>query len=247
MKLNISIVGVLLAAYLLFILALFPANVAVGWLPKIDKVKLGEVSGSIWQSHISALEIEQLTVFNIQANLSPWSLMTMSPKIGVFFGDRLDGGPLGHIQAKVSNNSIHIADSIVDMSANQIAAMLPLPIPIEAFGNANVVIESLTIEDNQCKQAKGTIGWTRAAVTAMDQSIELGAFSATLQCQNGRLAVVIEPKNRLGLSYTALVSLNGKVSGKGYLEPGKDFPKELHQILPFIGNPDAQGRYQLNF
>ncbi|NMP30422.1 type II secretion system protein N [Thalassotalea sp. M1531] len=247
MKSKLALAGVLVFLYLFFVVALIPANVAVGWFSLPKALKLGEVKGSVWQSEVSSLSFNQFDVQNITASVNPWSLLLLSPSADITFGERLMSGPQGKAYVTLTANELMLSDTTINIAAGEIVPFIPLPIPVEAFGGVVLDIKQLSITSNECIHASGTIHWRRSAVMALEQNIEFGDLKASIRCQNKMLALEIDPKNRLGLTYTALLSLGGKVSGQGYLKPGSDFPTALKQALPFLGNADAQGRYPLKF
>ena len=119
-----------------------------------------------------------------------------------------------------------------------------------AKGNVELALTNAEIDltkNNQCIAATGTASWAKAGVVAFEQDVKLGKLNANIGCEKGALTVLISPKNDLGLTFTANLTLNGKASGNGFLKPGAKFPKELNNVLPFLGNKDRQGRYRLFF
>ena len=67
------IIGVLV--YLVFLLALFPASVAVRLAPLPANVGISGVSGSIWSGSIETLNLQQRQVEQVRSELSPWALV----------------------------------------------------------------------------------------------------------------------------------------------------------------------------
>ncbi|REL28458.1 type II secretion system protein N [Thalassotalea euphylliae] len=246
-KVKIAIAALVVAAYLVFVVALTPAAVVIGHNKLPKGLALGEVSDTIWSPKISAVRYQGVTVHQVDVAVSPWSLLTLSLGADVKFGSRLSDGPQGQGQVLLSSDALSVENLSVQMPASEIVPLLPLPIPLDAFGQAELILDELILVGDQCQHGQGQLTWQRAAVNALEQSIELGSFTAELSCQQGKLAVKVLPNNRLGLQYTALVGLNGQLSGQGYLTPGNNFPAQLREVLPFLGNPDAQGRYALKF
>lgn len=247
LKIKIAVAALLVAAYLVFVIALTPAALLVEHSKLPKGLAVGEVSETIWSPQISAVRYQGVTVHQISAEVSALSLLGLSLAADVKFGSNLSDGPEGQGHLALNQNELTISDFKVQMPAAEIAPLLPLPVELDAFGQAEATIETLTLAGNQCVTAKGKFTWQRAAVNAFEQSIELGNFKGEISCQQGKLAVKVLPDNRLGLQYTALVSLTGRISGQGYLTPGNNFPAKLRDTLPFIGKPDAQGRYELKY
>lgn len=245
MKTKLALVAGFILAYLTFVICQIPANIAVGWFPLPNNIAVGKVSGSIWQPEISAVDVEGVVINNIDAELSALSLLLLSPSIDANFGGPLLSGPKGHISGALSQQSQTLTDSKIEISANEIVPFLLLPIEVEAFGQVTLTVGKLALEQGKCISAQGTLQWQRAAVSALEQDIELGSFQGNIHCQGEKLAITLNDKNKLGLNYTATIDAQGRITGNGFILPGGDFPQQLKEALPFIGNPDARGRYLL--
>ncbi len=66
------ILGVVI--YLGFIIALFPASVAVKLAPLPNNISVSGVSGTIWSGKIETLSIQRRQLELVQWQLSPWGL-----------------------------------------------------------------------------------------------------------------------------------------------------------------------------
>ena len=251
MKNKVLFISLFLGCYLVFLLATLPAQLAMQFVSLPKHIALGQVKGSLWQSEISTIQYQDVAINNVSIDLSPITLLFLSPSADISFGGNLVSGPKGQLSVTYSFGEISVQDANIEMPANDVAPYLMLPIDIEAFGNLALNLDELVIDAMQCQQAKGVLNWRRAAATAMEQTIELGDFTANVKChpqgQDKAFALDINPNNNLGLSYLASVTGKGQLAGEGYLQPGDNFPESLKQALPFIGNPDSQGRYQLKF
>jgi len=122
-------------------------------------------------------------------------------------------------------------------------------LPLTAKGDVEVVLTEMVIDlanNNACLEAQGNIDWQRAGVIALEQNIKLNKLSAAIGCENKAIAVIVNPKNDLGLTFSAYIQGQGAISGQGYVLPGVKFPNELKQALPFLGRADSEGRYRIN-
>ncbi|MFD2165434.1 type II secretion system protein N [Thalassotalea euphylliae] len=247
MKLKILFAVAFIAAYLVFIVAKIPASIATAWFSAPKHMSIGNVYGTVWGANIDAIKYQNFLIHDVKSELSALSLLMIAPSTSLTFGDALLGGPQGHADITLSSSGISLENTQVTIAASEIVPYLPLPIPVEAFGQVTLELTELAIVDNQCQAAKGVLTWNRAAVTSLEQTVELGGFTADIRCQDSKLALAVSPDNKLGLEYVALIGIDGKTSGQGYLTPGADFPAQWRQGLSFIGNPDSQGRYALNF
>jgi general secretion pathway protein N len=254
MKNKLVMVVIFIITFIGFLIATLPTSFVLKQvtLPRsfTKSVYLSGVSGSIWHTNISQVVINGTPIDKVDARLHFWSLMTLTPKLSITFGDSFNAGPEGALDLVLSSDTAKISDVTVLISANEIAQQLPLPLPMTAQGEVELNISSAEIDlsrSNQCVSATGNGAWSTAGITALSRNVPLGKLSADISCDKGTLALVMSPKNDLGLTFTAYVKQGGKISGKGYLQPGATFPAALNDALPFLGTPDGQGRYRLVF
>lgn len=250
MKKTLAAIVIFLIAYLGFLIATLPAATVVNQIKLPKNVSLYAVSGNIWHSQVEQVVVNDVSLSNVNTHLSFWSLFTLSPKLDITFGDSFSSGPEGQLELELSQEKAIVNDLSLFVKANEIAQQLTLPLPISAQGNVEVMIENVEIllqENNKCSTATGMVTWQRAGVTALEENIKLGKFNANLECENGALALLLSPKNNLGLTFSAYVRNGKRISGNGYLKPGSKFPPALESALPFLGKKDNQGRYRLSF
>lgn len=250
MKKTLAAVSIFLMAYLGFLVATLPATTVVNQVKLPKGVSIYALSGNIWHSQIKQVVVNGVSINNVNINLSFWSLFTLSPKVDVTFGDSFSAGPEGQLELVLSQEKAIVNDLTLFIKANEIAQQLTLPLPLSAQGNIEVIVDNAEIlhqKNNQCAVAKGVITWQRAGVVALEENIKLGQLNANLACENGALALLLSPKNNLGLTFNAYVRNGKRVSGSGFLKPGSKFPQALQSVLPFLGKKDSQGRYRLSF
>ena len=252
MKKWFAITAIFLMTYVGFLVATLPANLVVNSIALPKGINLQGVSGTIWQAKIQQFSSAQINVQKIQAELSFWSLLTLKPSVALVFGDPLLPGPEG--KATISGNTEHVSLTDVDIlvTANSIAQQLTLAVPATAQGGVRLTLTELSMTNLSaknlvCQQATGHIHWSNAGVIALDNNIKLGEFNGKISCLKNELIAVLSPKNNLGLTATVYLKKTARVTGSGYLKPGKKFPQQLKSVLPFIGQADKDGRYSLAF
>jgi len=250
MKKKFSIGFIFLITYLGFLIATLPTSQLLNQFSLPKDVSVSGVSGSVWHTHIAQVIIGETRIQKVKAKLSFWSLFTLTPKLSITFGDSFIKGPEGELELVLSLEKAIINDLKLLVNANEIAQQLTLPLPISAQGNIELIIPSaeVALQDNiKCLALEGSVVWSKAGVIALEQNIKLGNLNADINCKNGALALIISPKNNLGLTFDAYVRNSGNISGNGYLKPGSKFPQALNGALPFLGKKDSQGRYRLSF
>ena len=234
MKNKVVMVVMFLIAYLGFLIATLPATVVLKHvsLPKSlnNSVKLAGVSGSVWHTRIEQVIYQGTRIEKVDTRLNAWSLLSLTPTLAITFGDAFSTGPEGQLDLALSSDTAAISNLSLLVNANDIAQQLPLPLPMTAKGSVALNIATGVFDlnkANQCITTQGKATWSKAGVIALEQDVKLGALNADIGCDKGELTLAISPNNDLGLTFTAYVHKGGKVSGKGYLKPGANFPAPL--------------------
>lgn len=251
MKKWFAFVAIFVSSYVVFLMSSLPLTFVVNQVKLPSSVKLGVVTGSVWDGKISQLTVNNNDIKKVETSLSFWSLFTLSPSVDINFGDAMIAGPEGELTLEVSSDELSISDAKVLISAADVAKVLPLPIPVAASGDMEINISQLTLVTGnklECLQGDAEAIWTRARVEALDKNVKLGKLSVDVNCKEGDIFAKVNPKNDLGLTFDALLTLpEKKTSGQGYLKPGAKFPSEVKPVLSFLGRADKEGRYTLKF
>jgi len=233
-----------------FLIATLPTTQLLNQFSLPNKVNILGVTGSVWNTNIAQVIIGETSIKKVNVKLSIWSLFTLTPKLFITFGDSFIAGPEGELELVLSAERVDINGLKLLVRANRVAQQITLPLPVSAQGDVELMIVNAAIDlknNNQCIAAEGEITWSKAGVIALEQNIKLGDFNANIDCENGVLALILSPKNNLGLTFNAYIRDGGNISGNGYLQPGRKFPQALNDALPFLGKKDSKGRYRLSF
>lgn len=233
--------------YLVFVIVSFPVGAILNWVTLPSNVELGTAKGTVWQSEISAIRIDDVTLSNVETRLSLVSLITLDPEVLVSFGSGNNNNPSGDGEISGLFSTLRLQNVSAQVSADTISQAINKPIPMTAHGMVDLNISEFVVGKALCQTLTGSISWPNASVTALEESVELGSLDASLTCEQGDVVATINDENSLGLSFTASVGNNFHVSGDGYLTPTNDMPPAIRQVLPFLGQPDNQGRYRLRF
>lgn len=245
MKKIIGCVVSFFAVYIVFLVATAPASLLNKWGNIPDEIIVDGISGTVWSSKIKRVDVQGISINDIDTRLSALSLLTLSPSINTTFGGALAEGPNGKATIDVSGEHFLLTDASIELPASIIAPYIQAPIPIDAFGLVQVSVAELDYQSGQCSVADGEVTWQRAAVSALDQEVNLGSLTGVLSCEDQLITLTILPKNNLGLSFKAQLTKRGLLKGKGFVKPGAKFPTQLKEALMFLGKPDNQGRYQV--
>lgn len=233
--------------YLFFMVTLIPAQWAINQSSLPKNIILQGVEGSVWKANIQHIVIDGYIINQVNTEINLLALLMFNPTVDATFGGALVNGPEGKATISHLLGDIELNDVEISLLANDIAQQLPLPIPLTAQKLVHVNVDEFVVGQPLCKNLRGDIQWNKASVKALDQKVNLGTLSGKLACDEGRVKFTFDPKNNLGLTFSAYVHSPERVSGSGYLKPGKNFPSVLKDALPFIGSADNLGRYKLNF
>jgi len=248
---NKFVIGVVVViAYLGFLIATIPTTFVLGQVELPKNIALVGVKGTVWHTQIKQVTYDKISLAKVDASLSFWSLFTLTPKLNVSFGDPFISGPEGSLVLAASSQQAEVTDLTVLIKANEIAQQLTLPLPISAQGDVKISIERAVVnlqDKDACLAGDGDITWLKAGVIALEQNIKLGKLNADISCEKGDFTLALSPKNNFGLTFKAYVHPGGRISGKGFLQPGTKFPQQLNSVFPFLGKKDNKGRYRLAF
>jgi general secretion pathway protein N len=246
MKKWFAIGAIFISVYLAFVIIAVPASFVVSYLKLPNNIVLNGVKGTIWRMTVDEVVHPKVTLDNIDASLNVLSFLSLDPSIDLEFGSDFSRGPRGKLSVAGLLANMTISDAAVVISADTIAQQLTLPVPLVASGDVNIFIETFIVGEPVCTNIQGKITWKKPSLSAFNETVQLGNLAAELSCKQGALAITIDDKNDLGLSFVTYVRPK-KVSGNGHLTPAKNFPDNLKAVLPFLGKPNKQGSYRLFF
>ena len=86
MKKHVAIVAIFLVLYGVFVIALMPANWLVGQIKLPSNVAVAGVEGSIWQTNISQVKVDDIVINNVESSLSLRDIVRRYTDVGIFYG-----------------------------------------------------------------------------------------------------------------------------------------------------------------
>lgn len=239
-----------IAAYLLFLIASMPAAQALRFATLPASVKIGAVSGTIWNGKAQFVQAKGIPVENVSWQLSPWRLLIGSLHADIDAGNARDAEQVsvnGPVSLSVFNPSrIAASDLTLFLPSDLVIANLPLPVPVNAQGRFKLDIQTLDF-DKACRAIEGKGQWLNAGIEGLGQPLSLGTFNADIGCEDGVTLLEVKEPNLFGLSAVARIPENMKVSVLGRFKPDDSLPKAVKDAAGFFGQADAQGYYPIDF
>lgn len=259
----------ILAGLVLFVVALIAQAPAalVPWLihkaggQAAQQLQLSQVQGTLWQgqTHVQAQLPTggQLQLHQLQWRLSPWRLVigqvALEVDIPALAGNELHGQlalQLGQQQVALQT---HLQGAI-----QPLITQLKLPVPITLAGHLELHIDDYALgafDGSQwCERLRGTAITRGTEMRINHEWHALGDFQTELSCttdgNSNAVAFAITQGNALGLTAQAQVSGHWgapQLAVTGSIVPNTSTPAPIRELLVFLGQPDAQGRYRFSW
>jgi len=232
------------AAYLLFILVLLPADRVYSLLQQrgIRVPTLYQVSGSIWHGHIDRARIAGLDVNNIEWCLHPWALLIGRLEAGVSLANST--APLAVVAGRNLDGSYYIHSGDEALSIPVLESLITAR-PSGITGAVSLDLQDIRVQAGKLQAITGSLQWQQAGLGA-PLDIEIGNFELSVNTKDGVIhgtlkdtggplqaqgQIVLQADNRYRLTMT-LVSRDRSRN-------------DLKQALRLLGTPSPDGRVSL--
>ena len=231
-----------IAAFLAFALFTLPANVVLSRLESLG-VRTGGVEGTLWKGRAQILQIANANVGAVEWDLHVLPLFTARLVADVRM-KRSDG----FAETKVALSPAAL--SFEDLTASLPLSALPaMALPRGWNGTANLKFASLRLENGWPVDAEGTLD-VLDLTGPPGRPANLGGYRVVFPESANAAGVLTGTLNDLG----GALQLDGKVelkSDRSYLLDGliatrPGAPREIGDVLQFLGPPDAEGRRQFS-
>lgn len=233
--------------YLVFMVALLPARVVVGFAPLPQGVSIAGVSGSLWHGAADTVTVDGRQFDQLQWQLSPWQLLTASVKLDFQIGN---SGAAVSAKGQLQYSGAGLAVSQVKFEApvSFLVGRQQLPFRTQASGDISVFVQQYTQGTPWCEQLSGKAFLNNIGINNRFGQYPLGDIELGLQCVNGQIQLATDDqKNKLGIAGTWLLQDNMRYQLNGRMKLTNDQPADLQKALPLLGKPDNNGFYPLKF
>ncbi|MDP5213273.1 type II secretion system protein N [Pseudoalteromonas tunicata] len=252
MKKTAILTGLFLVCWVFFIICLMPAYV-VGTLAKPylpAQLKLGEITGSIWQGQIAQLAFEQTHIQKLAWDITPTSLLLGQLNAKVTFGQAKDVAQLsgkGVVGYGIFSGALTLNNTQVRLPLADMITALKLPLPVSVKGQLIADISQYQLGAPYCNTLAGDLLTKDVSVQGFSGWFTVESLIGELNCRDGAVTLNVEPDNELGLEIDASVQGPNQMKLAGFIKPAASMPKDVHNAVKFFGRPDEQGRYTLRF
>ncbi|MCF1427451.1 MAG: type II secretion system protein N [Shewanella sp.] len=236
-----------LLIYLVFMLALFPARVAVQLVPLPPQVKIAGVSGTIWDGIAGIVSLDKRMLEQVHWQLKFLPLLTGKVTVDLAVGSRatvVSGKGL----LSWSLSGVQAQDLRFEAPANFVIGDARLPFHTKVDGEVSVIVPQLQQGKPWCNALDGKVFLNKLNVTNQFGDYPLGNIHLALACRNGELVLSTDEKsNGLGVQGEFTIGENNKLLVDAKVRETPEQPKDLKQALGFLGKPDSEGYYPIRY
>lgn len=240
--------GLGLLAYLIFLIARFPAATAYALSQEHTAlgtaVSLSGLEGTVWSGRAEELVAEGMSLGRVDWELNPWSVLRARADVDWrMYGERHAGegraivGPGGEVSLQGMRGNMR-AEQFTPFFAN---------LPLRLTGDVQVQVEDLRVEPGERFAALGELHWQEAALTA-PQPMQLGSLrikSVPTEDGGSRLNVS-DTGGPLAIQGVIQVGPDGTYRTSLTMSARASADKGLASALGFFGPRDRSGRVRVS-
>ena len=236
-----------LAAYVIFMLALTPANLVYTLSKeKLDAlsppIKIYGLEGSVWSGRMQRLEYNQQSFNQLQWDLHPSGLLLGGVEASLAFNK----GSM-EFQGDVRRSfwgTMTISDVQGMIRASDLMAMVGMS-AIKLEGDFALNLDQLTLKDKIPVSAQGTLTWNRAA-SRFPFNLDLGELMIEFEdVSEGVSAKLSDKGGPLEVAGDLLLKQDGNYQFNAVFVPRPGSNPQLVRTLMMMGPPNAQGKFEV--
>lgn len=234
MKRWIGLGSLAIVAYLVFLVAGFPAADAYQWFVPHNRVQAYGLSGTLWHGHADALISGRQRLDDVRWDFRPDALL--SAKLGFSARATLPDGHLS-TRARISpGGRITLRDLKVGTALGPVVRGLgSRPLPIGFNGRIEAVFRHVILEDRHVEGADGMITLDDVEIQT-GQGLPLGSFGIRLtDGKNGIDGRIMDRKGPLKVDGTLAMKKNGAVDVRMNVKTKPSAGDDLKQALNLVG------------
>lgn len=174
--------GVGALAYLVFLIATFPAAQAYAWFGRDLPVDAYGLSGTVWSGRAAVATVEGERLENVQWELRRGQLLR--GRLGSDVSARLlDGRLSGYVNA--GRRDVTLTDVRLEMPASQLVALSGVAVPARLEGRFDISMREVHIDNGRLAVADGIVTWQQGVVHLLRRPLPLGDLNLRLQPAEG--------------------------------------------------------------
>ena len=237
----------IIVAYSGFLLATLPAKLVLSYVSLPPEIHIDQVSGTLWQGHAERVSWTDVSVYDINWDSSLTALFSGAIEANVTFG-RGKQSLRGQGDVGVTLSGAYARDVTLMANAEWLVLASKIPVPVTTLGEVKLQVSEFAQGQPWCKQLSGQLSWSNAGIESLLGNIELDNATAKLSCDNGAVVANIKQSSEhLQLAGIATLAARGQYNLNADLVAGPALPMSIRNNLRYLGTPNAQGEYKLNY
>lgn len=232
------------AAYLIFLLASFPAAHAYRLLaPRLPSVHLYAITGTVWSGHAAMATVNGKRYEQFSWTLHPWALL-----LGHLEATAASQGPLGEehgVIGRTWGGDVYLRDTLLRLSPDRLESFLNLP-GVKFAGELYLELQRADFAAGKLQAAEGRGVWAKAKI--VDTDIPLGQYTLTFTSQNGTLKGILrdEPGSVFRAEGALTINPAGNYRFSGGLTLRNPGQPDIERVLRYFGAPGPAGKVPLS-
>lgn len=224
-----------------------PAYVGLGFVtPLPGGVKLDGVSGTLWNGSAASLYWKGQSFGSLKWELSFLRLFIGQADLSIKLAGVSGLSVNGHVG--YSFGGAYAKDLKILAPAMIVNSYITAPIPISLSGEFKLSLNNYQLSKPLCSELSGNLTWSQAQVVTQIGTVDPGPVAATLSCNEGNVVAKGKSKSdSIESEFKVSIAPNQAINLQGFLKPGSALPQGIKNQLKWLGAPDAEGFYQLNF
>lgn len=236
-KRGLVIVGILV--FILGLVLMFPARVAVGLLPQGD-IAISGIDGTIWRGSAKEASISGIYLRDIKWISNPLKIFTGR------LSYQVEATPTsGFVDTEVSigfDRALHLSNFTAALPLDLFSAAIGVP---GLQGNASFNFERVELIDGIAAAADGVIQVANLVVPIIGRS-SLGAYRADFRSQNNGVVASIEDTDAVvDLAGSLQIRLDRSFQFLAQVVVKPETPESVRQQLRFLPPPNERGQQEL--
>lgn len=244
-KLTTSGTTVGVAAFLIFLIMLFPADRAYSLMKDNLPVVLYDISGTVWSGRAGAAVLEKRVMRALNWSVRPWAVLLGRLDLDITFdsGDIKGDGTVGFSLAK----KVRFADVHAQVPPSELQSLLAPKLPplVQLKGSVVLDAEKIIIDQttHRAEHVKGTLLWRDASISGFKEP--LGAFRVLFDTIDDTVVGIIGSEGSDGpviAEGKVTLDKDGKYDVNIQLAARDRSRQDISQALSFLGQAGADGK-----
>lgn len=224
----------------------FPLSIAAKFIPQIPQLTLANPSGTVWKGTFFTVQWQGVNLGDLNWDFNPLRIFT--GKLDIDFKLSGESALSADGRAGVGFSGAYARKVKLEFASSFVESFISTPMPINTTGRIYFDIDEYTVSAPLCETLIGKGRWKDATLGIPIGEVDLGSVNVNLSCQNKGLQVNVNSSSD-ALDTELLLNLTEKFNYKiaGNLKANDGLPSAIKNQLQWLGQPDQQGRYSLNF